>query len=92
MFKDRVEAAIQQEWSAKNLAERITDEEKAKPMPKATLPFRNEVAKRLLAKEPQEVRDEVDKWRREEHTRDLKVEDGVDEEARRLKAANRYHK
>lgn len=91
MFKDRLEPIIQQEWIAHTLGKR-TEEEKAKPIPRAPMTFRNEVAKRLLAKEPQEVQAQVEKWRQDERDRDKKVEDEDDEEAQRLSTNKRYHK
>ena len=92
MFKDRVEPIIQQEWIDKVSAEQVTEEEKAKPIPKAPLPFRNEVVKRLLVMEPQEIQDQVDKWHQDEHAKATNVEDEDNEEAQRVNTAKWYHK
>ena len=91
MFKSRLEPIIQQEWQAQILAERLTDDDKAKRIPPVPLNFRNKTLRRLLAEEPQEIREEVDTWRRAQRKNEVKVEI-EDEEAQRLAAAAQYHK
>ncbi|KAF7976044.1 hypothetical protein HWV62_7950 [Athelia sp. TMB] len=92
MFKDRLEPIIKQEWIDSVMSERLTEEAKAKPIPPIPINFRNAASKRMLQEEPADVQNEVDEWRRAQRNNSSKVEDEGDEEAQRLRIANRYHK
>ncbi|KAF7965908.1 hypothetical protein HWV62_40972 [Athelia sp. TMB] len=65
MNKKEVGPIIDKEWSDKVMSQRHTEVERAEPMPRVTIDFRNSVLKRMLAAEPEDVHKAVDVWRHE---------------------------
>lgn len=92
MFKTRLGPIIDQNWANSVISERLTEEEKAKPIPAVPINFRNTALKRMLADEPQEIHDEVETWRQAQRNKDVKEQGDDNEETCRLAVANQYHK
>lgn len=92
MFKPRLGPIIDQEWAAAVTLQRLTEEDKLKPIPAVPINFRNAALKRMLEGESPEIKAEVEAWRQAQRNLDIKDEGVEDEDTRRLAAANQYHK
>lgn len=92
MFKPRLGPIINQEWTTSVISQRLTEEDKSKPIPPVPLNFRNAALKRMLAEESPETQAEVETWRQSQHIVEAKGQGDGDEESCRLAAANQYHK
>lgn len=92
MFKPRLSPMIIQQWTASVVSERLTEEDKLKPIPPVPINFRNAALKTMLAAESPETQAEVEVWRQAQRIVEVKGQGDDDEEISRLAAANQYHK
>jgi hypothetical protein len=92
-YDDRVKATAEREWEeVKKTEESRGDQGKALPK-EAPLGFRNNVTQRIFTTESQEIKDEVDKYRKDLAAKNGAAEDIEDEDEKtRIEKAQAYHK